>query len=581
MKEQHFNWRKLRDPDQEKCENRVWRSKLTEMVLADEELKEEGRRVCRTNLLGLCYVLGYCLITDEVHREAMHFFPEIDPNRTVEELHIGRKRRRSLLYPRNTYKTTLDITYCVQLILIYYYTIAILIMSGGKDLAFAFVDQIASFFIKPTSRPPTLFQALFPELCVSKNQAKDPGVFSGPPRQYEPKIVEPLIWANSIDSSTTGWHPDVLVFDDINTNRNSKTFDGRVRITKAYKLTRKILKPTGIEIKIGTPYGLGDTFSDEVLTARPGTYDRVFKPAMKLLSGERLDANGFPNENEVELLFPTILNYEFLREEYEADFDSFMSQYMLDSYGAAELVFTDAQMLAATIDEDNMPMEGQRFIHFRLPCRSLEWHTASGAVGIMRLNRMYISETMQGHYKPSVLAKLIHDMARRNGLHRVSIEESPGARMIQPAINNYTLTTGWDIQISWIDYQGDAAERDTRIRNIEPLLATSRLFFSNALKTKPLIEGFVQYGQTQDSGLPDVVSRVADNLPVSIAATELDDEDLAWEMMRENDKYNMLYGRGKYRPQEPEPEEIVFEEPYIEDQLLNGQGLEVVMPGLE
>lgn len=574
---QHFNWRRLHDPNQERGDDRAWRTQLTDIVLHDDEVREDGRRCCKTNLLALCYVLGYCLITEDVHREAIAFFPEVDPNQTVDELHKGRKRRRTLLYPRNTYKTTLDIAYCVQLILHYYFTIAILIMSGGKDLAFAFVDQIASFFIKASGRQPTLFQALFPELCVSKQPI--PGQFTGPLRQHEPKIVEPMIWANSIDSNTTGWHPDVLVYDDINTNRNSKKYEGRVAVTKAYKLTRKILKPTGIEIKIGTPYGLGDTFSDEVLTARPGSYHRVFKPAMKLLNGERLDPNGFPAENELELLFPTILSYEFLREEYEADFDYFMSQYMLDSYGAAELVFTDQQMLAAMVEEADIPMEGQRFIHFRLPCRSLNWLTTSGAVGIMHKNRMFITETIQGHYKPSVLSKLIHDTARRNGLHTIEIEDSPGARLIQPAINNYSLTTGWDIRITWVDFQGDQGERDTRIRSIEPLLATSRLYFSNGLKTKPLIQGFVQYGMTDDNGLPDAVSRVADNLPVSIAATELDDEDLAWEMMRERDKYNLIYGRGVYTPSEPELEEM--ETPGVEERLFNELGLEVMMPGLE
>jgi hypothetical protein len=566
---------------QERGDNRVWRAQLTQLVLDNEEVREDGRRCCKTNLLALAYVLGYCLITEEVHKEAMRFFPVIEPERTVEELHLGVKRRRTLLYPRNTYKSTLDMVYIVQVIIRFYMTIAILIMTGGKDLAFDFVDQIASFFIKPLHRPATLFQALFPELCCSKNLAKNPGEFTCPLRQHEPKIVEPLIWGNSIDSSTTGYHPDMLVFDDIHNNRNSRTYEARVRITKAYKLTRKILKPTGIELFIGTPYGLGDVFSDQILTSRPGTYERVFKPALKLLSGERLDPNGFPAEHEVELLFPTILNYDFLREEYDADYEFFMSQYLLDSYGAAELVFADSQMLAAIIEENAMPLEGQRFIHLRLPCRSLDWQMTSGAVGIMRQNRMYITETIHGHYKPSILAKLIHDVARRNGTHNVTIEESPGARLIQPAIDNYTLTTGWDIHITWMDFEGDAAERDTRIRNIEPLLATSRLFFSNGLKIKPLIEGFVQYGMTKESGLPDVISRVADNLPISIAATELDDEDLSWKMMRERDKYNMIYNRGPYAPVEPEPEEMEPTEERIEDRLVNELGLEIIMPGLE
>jgi hypothetical protein len=569
----------LRDPAAERSDNQAWRTELTDIVLHDGDVNADGRRCCKSNLLALSYVLGYCLIDETVHHEAIAFFPEIDSSQTVAELHIGKKRRRTLLYPRNTYKTTLDNAYCVQLILHYYMTIAILIMSGGKDLAFAFVDQVASFFFHPSHRPPTLFQALFPELCVSK-MPKEPGRFTCPLRQHDPKIIEPMIWANSIDSNITGWHPDVLIYDDINTNRNSRKFEGRVAVTKAYKLTRKILKPTGFEIKIGTPYGLGDTFSDEVLTARPGSYHRVFKPALRLLNGERLDPNGFPAPEEMELLFPAILSYDFLREEYEADYEFFMSQYMLDSYGAAELVFTEAQMLAAMVDESDLPMEGQRFLHFRVPCRSINWLTTSGAVGILHRNRMYIAETLQGHYKPSALARIIHDTARRNGLHSISIEESPGARLMQPAINNYSLTTGWNIAITWTEFQADAGERDTRIRHLEPLLASSRLFFSNSLKTKPLIEGFVQYGMTPDDGLPDVVSRVADHLPVSIAAGEMAEEDLAWEMMRERDKYNLIYGRGVYSPPEPEPEEEESLSSF-EEHPLTAQGLEVCIPGLE
>jgi hypothetical protein len=310
-----FDWRRLRDPNQERGDNRAYREELTWQVRENYELREDGRRVCKNNLLALCYVLGYCLITEGVHREAIRFFPAKDPDRTVEQLAIGVKRRRSLLYPRNTYKSTLDVANCVQIILWYYETISILIMSGSKELAFAFVDQVASFFVQ--QRTPTLFQALWPELCVRKQLGT--GEFTAAIRQMEPAIIEPLIWGNSIESATTGWHPDVLILDDVNTNRNSKSYESRVRITKAYKLARKILKPTGIELKIGTPYGAGDIFNDEVLNSRPGSYDRVYKPAMKLRSGERLEANGFPEEDEVELLFPSILTYDFLREDYEGD----------------------------------------------------------------------------------------------------------------------------------------------------------------------------------------------------------------------------------------------------------------------
>jgi len=573
----HFDWRRLRNPSMERADNRPWRAELTALVMENDEVREDGRRCCKNNLLALCYTLGYCLITPEVHHDALAFFPEIDPDRTVDELGRGIKRRRSLIYPRNTYKSTLDVSYCVQLILHYYLTLAILILSGNKELAYAFVDQVGSFFIKTPNRPPTLFQALFPELCISKLPLS--GQFTAALRQNEPAIIEPLIWGNSVDSSTTGWHPDVLILDDVNNNRNSRTFESRVRITKAYKLTRKILKPSGFEMKIGTPYGPGDIFNDETLTARPGTYDRVYRAAMSLRSGERLDSNGFPAEDEVKLHFPSILSYEFLREEYEADFASFMSQYMCDTYGSAEIVFDEDEMLHAMVPEDRVPMDGKAFIVFRLPCRSQRWVTVSGAVGLMHHERMYIVDIVQGHYKPSVMAKMMHDLARKYGLHHISIEESPGARALQPVLETYALSTGWNVYIHWTEFAEDSGERDVRIRSMEALIATSRLLFSSGIKTKPLIAGFVEYGMIDETGLPDVISRIADNLPVSVRNEEADDED--FRMLRERDHYNFIYGRGAYAPPEPEPEEMEEPEPGIEDMTHTSTGLEICIPGLE
>ena len=184
-----FAWRQLRDPEQERGNHRRHRAELTAMVLDNSELRDDGRRVCENNLLALCYVLGYCLIDEHVHHEALHFFPEKDSlNQTSEEMSIGIKRRRTLMYPRNTYKSTLDIANCVQIILHYYMTIAILILSGNKDLAYAFVNEVASHFVKPYNRAPSLFQALYPELCISKqpesgeSHRRDPAAPTGDQR---------------------------------------------------------------------------------------------------------------------------------------------------------------------------------------------------------------------------------------------------------------------------------------------------------------------------------------------------------------------------------------------------------------
>jgi hypothetical protein len=113
---------------------------------------------------------------------------------------------------------------------------------------------------------------------------------------------------------------------------------------------------------------------------------------------------------------------------------------------------------------------------------------------------------------------------------------------------------------------------------MEAAISTSRLLFSTNVKTKPLLTGFIEYGMIEETGLPDVISRLADHLPVSIASEEVDQEE-AWRMMMERDRYNMIYGRGKYAP-EPEPE-IVEVELGIEDETHTSTGLEICIPGLE
>jgi hypothetical protein len=226
-------------------------------------------------------------------------------------------------------------------------------------------------------------------------------------------------------------------------------------------------------------------------------------------------------------------------------------------------------------------MEGQVFIHWRLPCKQLGWDTANCAVGNMQTGRMYITEVHQGHYRPSILAAMIHKIARQNGLHRIAIEDSPGARLMQPTIDNYALTTGWNIRIEWVESEIDSGERDSRIRNMEALLASRRLIFSSGInRLKSLMEGFVQYGMIGESGLPDVVSRVADNLPTSIAS-DTGPEDIAWTQMLERDKWNMIYGRGVYAPSELEPDEVDATEYIEEERTHTDQGLEIVIPGLE
>ncbi len=582
----HFNWRKLHDPNQEKGDNRRYRAELTKLVQEDDAVREDAKRVTQNNLLALCWVLGYTQVDEHTHKDALNFFPPKDTSLTLDEWIMESnklyKRTGSLLLPRGVYKTTISLTNCVQLLICWPLTVAIMVMCGRSDLANDIALQVGSFFYRPRNAAATLFQAIWKELCVDE-RPKAEG-FTTALRQTEPKIMSPAIWGESVEAGTSGSHPNILIADDIHNNRNSRTFEARAGIVKKYKLAKKVLLPIGAEIRIGTIYGSGDLFTDEILTSRPGTLRRVIKPALRLKSGERIDQNGFPEEDEVELMFPSILTYDFLRTEYESGFESFATQYMLDEYGANEVVFSQEQMLAAMVEETAIPLEGETVIQWRFPCHKRSWQTAACAIGQLHRNRCYIVEVMQGHYKPSTLAKMVVNTARKYNVHRVRIEESPGARLLASTINNYALTTGWNVALEWmgrVEGEEDMGERDLRIRNIEAVLSTSRLFFFAGMKQlKPLLLEFTQYGMVPDYALPDVVSRVADHLPQSIAADDLEEEELAWKAAKERDHFNLVYGRGAYAPPEPEPEEMP-EKPTIEERAFTDEGLEVWMPGLE
>lgn len=583
-----FDWRKLHDKTQEKNDNLKWRAELTRLVVTDRDLREDGRRVCQTNLLALAWILGYCLVDEEVHKEAIHFFPPTDTSLTlnewIQETNKAYCRVGSLLLPRGVYKSTIDCVRCTQLLCCWPETVSILVMCGRSDLAFDFVAQVAGFFYRPRrDAPPTLFQALWPDLCVSTRPDSWQG-FTTARRQFDPPIIEPAIWGESIEAGVSGYHPNILISDDIHNNRNSRTFSGRSEITKKYKLAKKVLMPVGQEIRIGTIYGSGDIFCDEVANMKPGQVRRVLRPALRRRDGERIDENEFPDEADTELCFPTILSYDFLRAEYEADWDTFCTQYLLDQFGGNEVVFPEKLLLSAMVDEAALPLEGDVIMHWRFPCMRRGWYTAICAVGQLYNNRCFIIDAHQGYYKPSLLAKMVINTARQHSIHHVQVEDSPGARLMQTAIDNYALTSGWKIYLDWIGGGGneeseeDSGTRDLRIRNTEAVMSAGRLKLNrNIRQMKKVMAEYTQYAIIPDMGFPDCISRIADHLPQSIASEDLGDAKQAWAAAMERDHFNLVFQRGHYAPAEPEPEP----EPDIEDERFNEQGLEVWMPGLE
>ena len=554
-----------------------YRAELTDWVAEEDDLREAGRLICKTNLLALCYVLGYTRIDPEVHREALEFFIPRDLSKPVSRQGEGQKPKGTLLYPRGTFKTTLDEADIVQECLCFPKDGITFVVCATAALAEAIVRNVRAHFVKSAHAHPTLLQALFPELCLYPSQAKDMGSFSLPGRQTFPPIKENLVMAFSVEGGVSGWHCWRLKGDDIANNRNMESEGSRAKCVRNYNINRKMLNAGGIEDKLGTRYAPDDPYGVELTKSRPGSYRYVVKPALRLKNGTRLDPNGFPPEAEMDLLFAkTGLTYDVLRDEYDADYSSFMTQYMNDDHGDNEVVFPAEELTKIFRDEEQMPLDGDVSIRWRMPCKGLGWKFACGVVGAKRDNRMHIIDAIYGAYKPSALAEKVVELARKHDIHTVSIEASPGANKLGPLIDNFALVSGYPLNLTWSEHEPDEGERDVRIKTCESLMSATRLLISADLKlTRKIFEQFSSYGMTNETSFPDVISRLAEALPKSIAARREDlmNEGLAFQMAAERDMWNMVHGGVSYAPVEVETEPEEIEEP-------NPWGLDDVIPGL-
>jgi hypothetical protein len=530
--------------------------------------KNTMRLECQTNILFLARLLGYDKILDRVHEPVAELCVRKNPGLPIEQQDAVKDRLH--LDPRGTFKSTMSIVDSVQWI-ICFPNVRICKLTATQPLADAIVGEITDKFVKDANDEPTDFQLLFPEFCITRKE-KRVGLYTAPCRTVAWR--EATVMAFSNEKTFSGWHFDVFDPDDIVDTKNSSTPESIEKVKKNFKVNRKTLMPWGYKNYKGTRYGPFELWGEIIEKAVPGRVKTLVRAALKTKNGKRLERGRFPAESEVELLFPELLSYEFLKGDFEDDYDSFMTQYMNDAYGAHEVTFTAESILQATLPQVDMPISGEVNIVWHFGCGLKK--RAGAAVGIVENGRMYIVDVLSGVFKPSDLAHEIVTLAKKHGVHVIKIEETPGAHYNEPAILNYAATMNWPLRISWIEFQEDEGVRDLRMKGIEPLITAMRLVFSDSIEN--LIElkrQFTNYGMVEANEIVEAVSLVAEALPKSIVTQDLDrDQDLAWELLKQRDLRDRVHGLGAYEPVAPLVEEKPYELPR------NSYGLDEIMPGI-
>jgi hypothetical protein len=547
-------------------------------VREDRAYRDELRLRAQTDLFWLCYeLLGYNKLTEADHRAVTDHYVQKDPRIPIE--HQDTIKNRLHLDPRGTYKSTINMGDCVQWIICFPEN-AGLLLCGSLKLAQAFVGEVTQHFVKPKGASGSGFQELFPEFCIIPSAVRV-GSYCAPHRQTGRK--DDTLMSGSMESAMSGWHFEWLKEDDIVDNRNSETPAGIEKTKKNRHINRKMLMPGCFRDTAGTRYDPFDAYGDDIAKARPGKIKILCRPALELLSGDRLTSECFPEPEECTLTFPSLLSYEFLKESFEDDYASFMTQYMNDAFGGKEVIFPVEEMNAAKVEEDEDPVQGPAKIVWRFSkSGDASMKYAGAAVGRQAFGSMFIIDVLRGIYNPSAQARKVVELAKKHDVRTVQIIDSPGARHVEHHIHNYALEVGYKVALKWIEYDQDEAARDLRLKTIQPLIATGRVRLSDAIvPMADLMRQFTNFGMVEENEIVECIARICEALPKSIksAAAADDDDDEEFERARERDMHDRVYGVGRYAEQEAPPAPV---EDYEEEAILqtNPYGLDDVMPGL-
>jgi predicted phage terminase large subunit-like protein len=274
---------------------------MSDVAALSQQAIADCRRQLQTDLWALLHVL-YPLPdyywSASVHKPICGFFVQKNPDKSLAAQDVI--KQRLYLDPRNHFKTTLDIIDAVQWILCFP-SIRILIGSGTRDNAEKMLGAIKSHF-----KYNETIRYFFPELCPPARKVEDFGTqdaFTCPGRKAK-SLREPTCSIASPDSTVAGMHYDVIKFDDLVNETNSRTAEGLKQVNNWYKLTNPLLEPHGYRDVIGTRYDysdlygeiLGEDFPDDDCVGRYWNNYLVTKRGCYLPDGTPLFAERYTRE---------------------------------------------------------------------------------------------------------------------------------------------------------------------------------------------------------------------------------------------------------------------------------------------
>lgn len=273
------------------------------------------------------------------------------------------------------------------------------------------------------------------------------------------KLKEPSISCSGIDRSINGMHFDLIIEDDLHSEKNVTNKDQIQQVIDHRRLANSLLDPGMPKITIGTRWDFQDAYND-VLTRQRSSYNIIIRKAI---------------EDDGSLLFPERLTPEFL-EEQKRDQGSY--------------IFS-CQYMNNPVDDDTATFKHSYFnyVHWEdVKDKPINWfiavdpsfegqysdYAAFVLAGVDYEQNLYVRQVHRAKMNYSDIITLMFDWYHRYTPRRMALETIATQKNIQYMLNTEQKSRGVWLPLKEIKTRSNTKEE--RIRSLAPYYEFGRVF---------------------------------------------------------------------------------------------------------
>ncbi len=277
-------------------------------------------------------------------------------------------------------------------------------------------------------------------------------------------LKEASIFCAGVDNARTGMHPDVILMDDLVSERNVGTDAQIQKVKDHYRFSLSLLEPKGLHVIIGTRYHMADLYGELI---EHKVFDTLIRPAV--------DSKG-------ELYFPQRLAHERLNELKKAQGSYIFScQYMLSPIDDSDATFKrdNIRYFHLANIEHNI-VRKYILVDLAISERETADYTVVLCVGETADKKLYVLEYNRGHYLPNATINAIFNMydKHKEKIKVVGIEAVAFQKAMLYLVKDEMRRRGVYMPLRELKADKDKVRR---IRSLQPLFECGDIYLNQGM----------------------------------------------------------------------------------------------------